>query len=252
MIAECPHCSADIPVDSNLDSNILTCPSCHQQCGFERPNLPPPPTSPAAAATQVRATQVKAVLESPYRSGGWFVLALILLGGFVLGVLNFEAWLSDNPALAESIVPAGRFYLVAIHFPIVLITIIFSTEVLLLFQRASHWRAGMRYCLWWATLGACLSFFLSLLLAQDSHLSLDSAAVETHRTFAQGMVGALFAALLVKIVTDAKPNRSPALYRLLVAGAAAVVLITGYLGIGMVVGDHFLIPEGAAQEASPH
>lgn len=250
MIAECPHCAADISVDANQESNILTCPSCHQQCAFERP-----PGSATTATSETSGgpqtiSKVVPLFERPYHPGWRLFLALLLLGGFIAGALMLEPWLDDNPAMAEEITPAGRFYIVAIHFPIALVSILFLSEILLLFRSRARFRPGIRYWWWWAAFSGGVALLLSLLLARDPDVTFNGDLADTHDTFALAMTGVLFVTLMVKIFTDGKPGRSKLLYRLFVLASTAIVLWTGYLGLGMVLGKDYLLPDLAIEQSA--
>jgi|MDTC01.1.fsa_nt_gb uncharacterized membrane protein len=248
MIAVCPHCSADIVVDATQDSSILTCPSCSQQSEFENPFLPLPPTSPRQAKNQI---PVASPFHQSFRPGWRIFLLLLWAGAFVTGVLLLEPWLDENQTLSQQLIPAGRFYVVAIHFPLVIVSIIFLTELLLALRKTAMTHFGFRYWWWCATISGGLAFPLSVLLARDPSLAMDADSALTHRTFALIMVATLFVTLLVKIITDAKPGRSQALYRLLTTASLLIILFTAYLGLGLVLGDEYLFQQPALPAAAP-
>ena len=246
MIALCPHCSADIPFDPSHASDILTCPSCHQQSAIEKPSLPPPSVTPGQSPGVIRA--VLSPFDQPFHPGLRLFMVLLLGGAFVTALVGLESWLDSNASIEQSVRPAGRFFLSSMHFPMVLVTVILISEFALIFRKQSQVRSGLRYLWWWAAIFGTIAYLLGILLTRDPGLTHSPDAVSAYKTFITIMVATLHITLFIKIITDAVPGRSRALYRLLAIASLVIVWITGYFGLDMVLRENYLQPEILTEE----
>jgi uncharacterized membrane protein/YHS domain-containing protein len=204
---------------------------------------PPPPTTPAAPPQPTHEHEPKAPAAAPTGEAGHGPAehdhneAPAHSGGAEHGHESHAH--GHGPAWINWI---GRFHPAAVNFPIGVIVAGVFAEALFMMTRRPLYSQAARYCVWFGVLTGVLAGLLGWCFGGFHFIDSDWL-LTVHRWQGTGTVLCLLALLWATERAHREPACSMALYRVLLAGSAALVTVTGFFGGSMVYGlDHYVRP----------
>jgi uncharacterized membrane protein len=133
----------------------------------------------------------------------------------------------------------GKFHILVIHFPIALLTAAAMAELVALFRGIQVPLTAVRLAVWLGAVAAMVAVPLGWLHADVGGLGGSTGSVLALHRWLGTITGLWSLGVFLVSERDSYRGRRSVLFRMVLAGGAALVIVTAHLGGTMVHGDQF-------------